>query len=163
MPRAKRTERGYFEVSITVGFDEHGKRIRKRIRSKSYAEFDQKRKEAEMQAGYGIATPGQKPTLKAFLHDWLEQVIKPNKRPSTYRRYEMDVRNHINPHCGERPIDKVTARDVQLLINKLQTAKKAPRTIRNVRATLREALNTAVTWKLVRENVAVDVELPKAR
>ncbi|UQT46887.1 N-terminal phage integrase SAM-like domain-containing protein [Flavonifractor plautii] len=50
------------------------------------------------------------------LGQWLEQWLKniaPNIRPSTLRRYEGTVRNHIVPFMGDKPITQITGKDIK--------------------------------------------------
>ncbi len=86
----------------------------------------------------------------------------------------MDVRNHLIPRLGQIRIDKLTTYEVQRFVNDLAEAGRkdpseddpkglSPRSVRNAYATLRKALNIATSWNLVRENVALGVELPKAK
>src|SRR6266545_6044479 len=153
---------GFFSATITIGRDADGKRIRKRIRSKTFSGLREKRQEFERQRAQGLVVHGTKPTLKAFLHDWLEQVVKPRNRPRTYDRYEMDIRNHILPHLSRIRLDQLTPQEAQKVINDLHASGLAPRSVRNVHATLRQALNTALRWGLVGRNVAALVDTPKA-
>jgi integrase len=162
--RAKKTARGYFEASIKVGVDEHGNRIRKRIRAKTEAAFKEKKRAAEREAHDGHILPGQVPTLSAALDAWLRESVERYKRPATWQRYEMDVRNHIKPRFGEKKkVDKLTHRDVQLMVNFLHDSGLAPRSVRNVRSALRVGLRYAKRQGWVRENVADgEIELPSA-
>jgi integrase len=162
MARPKRGADGFFSATITIGRDADGKRIRKRIRSKTLSGLREKQQEFERQRAQGLVVHGAKPTLKAFLQDWLEQVVKPRNRPRTYDRYEMDIRNHILPRLGRSRLDQLTPQEVQKAINDLHASGLAPRSVRNVHATLRQALNTALRWGLVGRNVAALVDTPKA-
>jgi integrase len=175
MPRQKRTERGYFERTVDLGLDPAtGKRVRKRVRAKTLSNLQEKVRELETDRARGMPAQGRKPTLEVFLTRWLEEVVSNHNRPRTYERYEMDVRNHLVPRLGKIRIDKLTTYDIQRFVNDLATSGRmkagedepkglSPRSVRNAYATLRKALNTAISWKLVRENVALGVELPKAR
>mgnify|MGYP002248720573 CR=1 FL=1 len=56
------------------------------------------------------------------LGQWLEQWLKniaPNIRPSTLRRYEGTVRNHIVPFMGDKPITQITGKDIKKLYDTL--------------------------------------------
>jgi Phage integrase, N-terminal SAM-like domain len=96
--RPKRDAGGYFNVTITIGQDATGKRIR----SKTLARLRAKQEAALGEKSQGKLTTGLKPPLSEFLSDWLEQVVKVENRPRTYERYECDVRNHIVPRLGHR-------------------------------------------------------------
>ncbi len=56
------------------------------------------------------------------LGQWLEQWLKniaPNIRPSTLRRCEGTVRNHIVPFMGDKPITQITGKDIKKLYDTL--------------------------------------------
>lgn len=161
MARLKRDSRGYFNTTIRVGTNEHGARVRRRIRSKTLAGLREKELAARSAQAQKIA-PGAKPTLAAFLPEWLETDVRRHCRQRTYERYEMDVRNHLIPRLGRYRVDRLSTYDVQQMVNQLADTGAAPRTVRNIYAALRKALATAVAWKLVSENVALGVKLPKA-
>ncbi|GGU47233.1 site-specific integrase [Lentzea flava] len=133
------------------------------------------------------------PRLREYLHYWLNDVIKPNRAPLTYVNYELFVRLYINPTLGDDRLDKLKLRDVQKWINaipsvcqccaqgkderrpqkrrrccalgKRSCCGEAPsaRTISDIRACLRSALNHAIREELITRNVAELVTLPKVR
>lgn len=162
MPRQKRDARGYFNQVITVGRDQNGGRIRRRIRSKTLGGLREKAERIKGEAAKGIVR-GTKPTLAAYLPEWLEVDVKRHNRPRTWERYEMDVRNHLIPRLGWIKVDQLTTYDVQQFVNKLADSGLAPRTVRNAHSALRKALSAAVAWKLVTDNVALGVKLPQAK
>lgn len=160
MARAKRDSRGYFNVTITIGRDESGKRVRKRLRSKTLAGLRAKQEAALSEKSQGKLTSGVKPMLKEFLPDWLEQIVKVENRQSTYERYEGDVRNHIIPGLGRHRTDKLEHRAVQTWVNDLSTKGLAPRSVRNAFVTLRHAWKTAMRWKYATHNPCEGIVLP---
>lgn len=173
MAKPKRGADGFFSVTITLGRDANGKRIRKRIRAKTLAGLNQKRSTFERERALGVVTVGRRPTLETVCRSWLEDVVKPRNRSRVYDRYQGDVENHVIPHLGHIRVDLLNALDVQRWVNELaksgrkkpkegQSAGLAPRSVRNAHATLRNALDSAVTWGLVVKNVATLVQLPKA-
>src|SRR5207247_2247062 len=86
---------------------------------------------------------------------WLEQVAKPKVRPSTYARYSGIVERHLVPAIGSVPLDKLTPRHVQSMLNAKARDGMAPRGVHHLRAVLRTALNKgAVRWGDVPRNVA---------
>jgi integrase len=162
MARPKRDSRGYFNVTITIGRDETGKRIRKRLRSKTLAGLRAKQEAALAAKSEHKLTTGLKPMLKEFLPNWLEQVVKIENRPRTYERYECDVRNHIVPRLGQVRTDKLDNQRVQQWVNDLSKSGLAPRSVRNALICLRHSWKTARRWKLATHDPFEDVALPKA-
>jgi integrase len=76
--------------------------------------------------------------------------------------YAQIVRSHITPAIGKFQLTKLTPEQVQVMLNRLSGAGLAPRTVRNVRAVLRDALNQAVKRRRIPYNVAMLVEIPRA-
>jgi integrase len=110
----------------------------------------------------GVSPAADKVTVAAFIERWLDEVVWIRNKPSTYTSYSQVVYTHIIPHLGKIPLTALRPDHVQALINQLTEAKKAPRTIRNVRAVLRQALSQAVRWRYVTYNAATLVETPQA-
>ena len=65
MTRRQRDSRGYFNVTITIGRDETGKRIRKRLRSKTLAGLRVKQEAALSEKSQGKLTTGLKTPRKS--------------------------------------------------------------------------------------------------
>jgi integrase len=131
------------------------------------------------------------PTVSVFMNSWLDDVVKPNVAPLTYKTYETLSRLHIIPEIGHHRMDRLRIVDVQRFLNRVQSTcqcckqgkdERRPkdkqrccaigkccnqtlgrRTIRDIRAVLRSALSRAVTEELITRNVAGPVKLPSGR
>jgi Phage integrase, N-terminal SAM-like domain len=44
-----------------------------------------------------------------WLAYWLENVVLPNRRPATYRLYEMTIRLYLKPGLGKSPPTRLSA------------------------------------------------------
>ena len=167
-----------------------GRRKKKWVYGKTRDEVYDKwiRLQGQAQAGV-IAT--RVPTLGEYLTSWLDEVIQPNRAPLTYATYETFVRLHIIPGLGSKNLARLQVRDVQTWINRLAVTCQccaqgkdalrpedrrrccavgtcchsalSPRSLSDVRATLRAALSQAVTEELIGKNVAMSVSLPRRR
>jgi integrase len=100
-------------------------------------------------------------TVGEFLDLWLNEVVKPNVRPWTYRGYEVHVRMHLKPLIGHIPLARLGALDVQKALNRKSADGLKPKSIRYIRGTLRAALNHAVKWGLIEKNPAAVVAVPR--
>lgn len=103
----------------------------------------------------------ERQTLATYLTTWLE-TVEPTVEPSTYERYELDVRRHLIPILGKTRLSQVTSQQVQHLLARKLDEGLAPRSVRNMRAVLRRALNEALALGLVSRNAAALVRAPKA-
>lgn len=128
---------------------------------KTRKEVAEKLKALQQKHKQGISLSTDKMTVAAFMERWLSEVVQRKNKYSTYTSYRQVVYTHITPHLGKVLLTALQPDRIQALINQLTEAQKAPRTIRNVRAVLRKALNQAVRWRYLTFNAAALVELPR--
>jgi integrase len=152
------TADGAWRGAITVGYTAEGKQQRRTVKAKTQRECITKLK--ALQARYALGAPPEKQTVAQFLDTWLEQTIKPNRRPRTYRSYRDTVRLHIVPHIGARVLARLTTPQVQTMINAIAAA-VSPHTASYARKVLSRAINVALKWGDVTRNVAALSEAPR--
>jgi len=140
----------------------NGKRKRKYLYGKTRKEVADKLKTAYHDQASGVDLASERQTVEEFLKLWLEQTVKVRNRDGTYDNYAQIVRSHITPAIGKYQLTKLTPEQVQAMLNQLTGVGLAPRTVRNVRAVLRDALNQAVKRRRIAYNVAALVEIPRA-
>ncbi len=97
-------------------------------------------------------------SVAEFLDRWLTDVVKPRRSYGHWRNCETYVRLHIKPAVGRTTLAKLSAADVERLINETRAKGVADDTVRLVHATLRAALTVARRWGLVHDNVATLTE-----
>src|SRR6266699_2937271 len=95
------------------------------------------------------------------LDKWLETAAKPKLRAKTHRDYEALLRRYVRPALGSRPTSKIEPLEIQGLYADMQERGLSARTVRFTHAVLRSALQQAVKWKLIPQNPALSVDLPK--
>lgn len=87
--------------------------------------------------------------LADWLNEWLVEYVQPSVRVKTFERYRCSINNHILPHIGQIPLDKLTSEDVQKMLNDLLASGGkdrqglSPRTVNAARRTLKTALDKA--------------------
>jgi Phage integrase, N-terminal SAM-like domain len=167
-----------------------GRRQRKYVFGKTREATHEKWLKLHQQAIRGsVAT--SVPKLGAYLGDWLRDIVEPNLAPATAANYEMFIRLYINPHLGERRMDRITIREVQTWLNVLRVtctccaqdkdAKRPPKkqrccakgeccehrpsdwTVHQAWTILCSALSNAVRDEMVSRNVAALVKVPVPR
>lgn len=121
---------------------------------KTLREAQRKRAEAKqlLERGYNISNP--RLTVGEYLEQWLRDVVRPAVRPNVYHRYEINVRKHLVPALGHIRLDRLAAENVDALKSQLLASGLAPRTVKNIHATLRNALNAAVARRRLTWNPA---------
>ncbi len=165
-----------------------GRRQRKSVYGKTREEVHTKWLHLHQEARRGPVAPVS-PRLRDFLRRWLRETVKPNLSPTTAKNYEMFARLCIVPDLGNRKLDKLMVRDVQVWVNALRTrsqccaqgkdaAREVPRccaigecchevasdwTIHQAWRVLSGALTQAMREELVFRNVAALVRVPMPR
>ena len=127
---------------------------------------------------------GQLPTLGPWLDSWLASRKKISR--NTRRSYESHIRLYFTPAIGHIRLDRLTINHLVDLFDgieerntairdarasddpKVRRSVRGARTIgaasmQRIRATLRKALNDAITQQLIITNPAVHVELPDGK
>ncbi|WP_158750254.1 site-specific integrase [Acidobacterium sp. S8] len=109
----------------------------------------------------------QNHTVESFLNSWLP-FVKTNKAPGTYRNYEQNVRVHLLNRNYKAAIwnirlDKLQPKHVQDLLDEVARNVPSPTTIKNLNATLKTALTSAIKWEILDRNVAKNAQPPKQK
>lgn len=136
--------------------------IRKRVScyGKTAEEVQIKLAEAKIQEHNAIAIPDKLWKVGDYLDYWLQQIVKPNRRPKTYEAYELRVRLELKPHLGKYRLQRLTVPIVQTFVNQQIAAGSSVRKVQIMRTVLGAALSRALKEELVSRNVAHLVELP---
>ena len=92
---------------------------------------------------------------------WISEVVRPSRRPSTTTSYECIVRAHLAPGLGHLPLTRLSPQQVQRFLNAKTEVGLSPRTVAHMRAVLRQALGEAERWRLVQRNVARLAQPPR--
>ncbi|MFZ4509038.1 MAG: site-specific integrase [Fimbriimonas sp.] len=153
---------GRWEARVTIGY-EGGKLRRKSLYGKTRKEVQEKMTVILRQVQQGLPVANDRMTVAGLLEDWLQTVVAPSKRPKTFHSYSQIVRLHLIPDLGRIVLSKLTAQDVQRLINQKSKSDLSPRTVQYIRDVLRNALNQAIKWDLVPRNVAELSEVPQVK
>lgn len=82
-------------------------------------------------------------------------------RPSTAKRVEGDLRNHVYPVLGDRPIGQIRRSDIQALVKRLGE-KLSPNSVAVTYSFVASAFRAAVADRLIKESPCDRITLPKA-
>jgi integrase len=102
-------------------------------------------------------------SLATYLRRWLESAVKAQLRKRTWLDYEALIKRYIDPEIGHIRISRLTPLEIQALYTKMQERGLSPRTVRYTHAVLRSALNQAIKWRMLSNNPATLVALPKSQ
>jgi integrase len=151
---------GRWVGAVHLGYDD-GRRRRRVVYGKTRRDVQESMTRAlrDHQAGLQVQTDGRE-TVQHYLERWLD-ATRPSVRPSTHARYANILRTHAIPALGRTPLTRLSAPQVQAMLNAELQAGLAPRTVHHLRAVLRRALGQAVRWGLVPVNVAALTDPPR--
>ena len=118
--------------------------------------------------------PRQTMTVAQWLDFWYQTHKKPNLRPNTQMSYERRIYQHIIPHLGPIPLNKLTTGDIQqlysshnhngrLLRQEQYGEGLSDQTVRGIHTTFHAALDKAVSEKIIPKNPSDFCRLPSAK
>ena len=141
--------------------DIEGKKKRKALYAKTKKEvIDKWKKWAKKIEETRLCDNGNM-TVKTWGERWLS--LRRNKlKIKTQQQYETYLKTYVYPYIGTKAINKVTAMELQELLNKL-SERLAPDTVAGVRNRLVTLFGTAVKFELLHKNIAEDTLKPKVK
>jgi integrase len=108
----------------------------------------------------GIPVAAESWQLGAYLDYWLENVIKPSRRPATYALYETIIRIYLKPGLGHHRLRRLSVPIVQAFLNAKLAEGLSVRNVHVMRQVLSAALARAMREEVISRNVARMAELP---
>ncbi|MEV6048224.1 tyrosine-type recombinase/integrase [Streptomyces xanthochromogenes] len=151
---------GRYQCAVYV-LQPDGTRARKFAYGKTWEECDAKRRELLDKVASGTPVPTRSAKLSEWLSFWLESVVKPRRKLSTYDKYETHVRLYLAPMIGGKRLESLGTADVRRLLLQLEKNTTAA-TAKESHRVLRSALSAACREELITRNVAKLVEPPRA-
>ena len=140
-------------ATVTVGFDVHGKRLTRRVSSRTKTEAKEalRRMVRELDDGTGTGT-GSRVTVGQAVEGWLRDGLHGRSERTVVTCRHL-CQNHIVPGLGKRRLVDLRARDVDRWLDartELSTA-----TLQRLLSTLRRVIRWAEARDLVGRNVAM--------
>ena len=118
---------------------------------------------AQAKIKLGLYKEPVKQMVAEYLTDWFENTHKPLLKPSTVRGYEVNIRKHIIPYIGGKPLDKLKRNDVVGLYNLLLQNGLSPTSVKYVHHVLSKGMKDALASDLISKNPCEFAKLPKQR
>ncbi|MEV0603607.1 site-specific integrase [Streptomyces sp. NPDC050315] len=137
-----------------------GTRKRKTVYGATWEECDEKRQELVRRDRQGIPTPSRSPKLAEWLPYWLEEYVKPQRKRTTYIKYEMHTRLYLVPLLGSRRLESLTTANVRRMLSAV-TKQTSAATAKEAHRVLRTALTAACREEVISRNVAQLVPAPQ--
>ncbi|MDI2128741.1 tyrosine-type recombinase/integrase [Yinghuangia seranimata] len=150
---------GRYQAAVYV-LQPDGTTARKFAYGHTWAECDEKRQELIAKNRKGIPTPTRSAKLSEWLPYWLDNIVKPRRKLSTYDKYEAQVRLHLAPGLGTKRLEALSVQDVRRFLVRLERQTTAA-TAKEAHRVLRTALTAACREELITRNVVSLVEAPR--
>ncbi|MFG2299986.1 tyrosine-type recombinase/integrase [Actinacidiphila glaucinigra] len=150
---------GRYQAAVYV-LQPDGTRARKFAYGKTWAECDIKRRDLLAKVESGIPVPTRSARLGEWLPYWLENVIKPRRKRTTFAKYEVHVRLYLVPLLGSKKLEALSVADVRRFLVRLEQQTTAA-TAKESHKVLRSALSAACREELIARNVVSIVEPPQ--
>lgn len=150
---------GRYQCAVYI-LKQDGARARKFAYGKTWAECDVKCREVLDKIDQGVPVPTRSAKLSEWLPYWLDNVIKPRRKLSTYDKYEADVRLYLVPLIGAKRLESLGIADVRRFLVRLEKETTAA-TAKESHRVLRSALSSACREELITRNVVKLVEPPR--
>ncbi|MER7150313.1 site-specific integrase [Streptomyces lydicus] len=150
---------GRYEARVYVPQPD-GTRQRKTVYGATWEECDEKRQELVRRDRQGIQTPSRSAKLSEWLPYWLEGHVRPQRKRTTYVKYEMHTRLYLVPLLGNRRLESLTTANVRRMLSEV-TAQASAATAKEAHRVLRTALTAACREELISRNVVQLVPAPQ--
>jgi integrase len=134
---------------------------RKWIYGKTRKEVADKLAELRSRVDQGANFDKEKTTVAELLGRWMESIVTPRSKAKTAKGYQHIIDLHLIPGLGNVKVGDLDTEKVQRVLNDLRERGFKPRTVRNVRAVLRQALGWALKAGYVTRNPAALSEAPR--
>lgn len=110
-----------------------------------------------------IGVTSEHVTLKDYLASWLENVVRPNVKRTTYSNYQTAVKHRILPFFGEHILQEVRPRHIDGWLKSLAEKGLSHGTIQQTKTVLSIALKYAIyPAELIRANPCAGLSIPRS-
>lgn len=164
---------GRWEGRIVVGYKNNGSPIYKYVFAKTQKQLLEKLHQLIGIYRNASLTEDCNMSLGEWLDRWIEEYMVFRIRESTLDSYRSVIQNHIKPYLGDNPLSVITTADIQKMYNNLKKkgrVRKHPTlgrqlsnsTVRGVHMVLHQALDAAVSERMIVSNPTNGTTVPKA-
>lgn len=156
--------RGLYYVSMDLGRDETGKRVKQ---YRTYPTLQAARiglREFLSHREQELQSPRHQMTLSQWLEYWMDTIVRPNRAETTVYAYQKIIDNHLNPALGDKPLLKLTPWDIQQYYIQVQRdAGLSSNTMRRHHDLLSSSFRAAVRQDMLAYSPMDRVEPPRSK
>lgn len=161
----------YYKITVSLGSDSEGKKIRKSTNYwpkapktspvKRRREVEAFAHDFESRIRNGEYLDGENITFDRFVEKWKTDYAQANITQSVLEGYERDLKARVLPEIGYMKLAMVTPLHLQAIYNKMTAAGLSPATVHRLHALISGIFKCAYKWGLVKENPCARCTLPK--
>ena len=155
----RRRGRGVWELTVDVGRDAEGKRVRQfRTVRGTKAEAERVLNEMLRVAEFSQGLTSSRMLLGEFMERWLEGRMYPRLRSQTCVLYPREVRLRLGPELGNSPLHRLATQDVSEMEYRLSRRGAGASVLQTCRRVLSIVLNHALKLGLIGRNPLVGLD-----
>ena len=155
---------GSWELTVDMGRDARGKRLRKFVTIRGSKSGAQRRlREMLSTLDRGIPLVTERVTVAEWMERWLGEIVAVHRRQTTLERYSGIVNRHIIPVIGHLRLDRLTPLHIRQMESDLTAREMAPAGVQLVHTALSGALKYAMQMEVIFRNPASLVSPPPVR
>ncbi|MGH3522821.1 MAG: tyrosine-type recombinase/integrase [Mycobacterium sp.] len=144
--------------TISLGYDDTGKRLRRFVRGKTKQEVKDKLNDLHEEIKAGIYTPATY-TVKRCVMDWLDSL---ELDPHTTATYRGQAEKWIYPRIGAKKLAEFKATDADRFLRDVAEVLSKSSLVK-IKSTLVRSIRRAQKYDLIGRNVAELVDLPQGQ
>lgn len=168
-PRPSKEDIRYFDVTLELGKDEYGRRVRRTYKCETTDRAEAEKmliiKKAEYLNGELIEESSM--TVGEFLIEYLELFVKVQSSPATVKDYQEVIDKYLIPEFGKTKLQELTKPMIQKVYNRWRV--KSPLSDKPLRATtihhinrvFKAGLNVAIELDYIKTNPAKGIKIGK--
>lgn len=151
-----------WRATLSLGYDEKGKMVRKQFYSKTKIEAINKMNEYKDKEKRGLIPTNDKMTLEKWYSTWLFEFKANELRTSTIERYDVFYRNYVKEtSIGRTKLKDLSAIMLQNYYNQLIVSGKTPYTVKMLHKVLKSCLKYAKRINYITNTFYENVVPPK--
>ena len=144
--------------TISLGYDDTGKRLRRFVRGKTKQEVKDKLSDLHDEIKAGIWTPATY-TVEQCVMDWFDSL---ELDPYTMATYRGQAEKWIYPKIGAKKLAEFKATDADRFLRDVAKVLSKPSLVK-IKSTLVRSIRRAQKYDLIGKNVAELVDLPQGQ
>lgn len=145
---------------VDGGTDENNKRIQYYVHARTKTACRDKLRALQDEIAEHGAPINKTIKVEEWATRWLEDMVKPNVDPSTYRGYRSAINQRINPVLGRKRVNTIKPSDVQAVLKKGREQGRSASVLRTTYVAMNQIFEAARAEGLCRKNPVLDVRKP---